>query len=245
MSAGEKEKVSVTVDIFGSSYKLSGHSTAGYMKQVAEYVNEQMHRIAAMAPRMDLPRIAVLAAVNMADECFKLRDAYDELMAKLREAERLVAEREQWEKRHAEELAALQQEQQKLKENNLAQQNMLIEREKKLLEELRRQRELQDALDAARREVAAAQEREQALLERLKTLEEAERQTAAALEAQKQANIELQRKLAAETKETAQADSRLQEQYASLLEEHRKLQEEYVKLQNEFNEWIELVDREQ
>ena len=49
------------------------------MKRVAEYVNDQMFRIAKGYPRLDSRKMAVLAAVNMADECFRMNEIMEEL----------------------------------------------------------------------------------------------------------------------------------------------------------------------
>ncbi|MBO9598110.1 MAG: cell division protein ZapA, partial [Cohnella sp.] len=66
------EKLRVTVDIYGTQYTLTGHNSAEYMRRVAALVNEQMSRINSGSPRLDLPRLAVLAAVNMGDELLQL-----------------------------------------------------------------------------------------------------------------------------------------------------------------------------
>ncbi|TNJ65027.1 hypothetical protein FE784_17705, partial [Paenibacillus hemerocallicola] len=87
MSNGDK--IRVTVDIYGMEYKLMGASSAGYTKRVAEYVNEQMHQTAKLFPRLDTPRLAVLASVNMADEYFKMRTQIDEVQQQLQNAKEL------------------------------------------------------------------------------------------------------------------------------------------------------------
>ncbi len=71
------EKTRITVDIYGIQYKLMGNSSSKYMKKVAEHVNDQMHLIAKGHPRLDTPRISVLAAVNIADDYFKLKNELD------------------------------------------------------------------------------------------------------------------------------------------------------------------------
>lgn len=104
MSAADK--VRITVDIFGTQYKLVGGTSADYMKMVASHVDDHMHRIGDANGRLDTPKIAVLAAVNIADEYFRLKA----------EAERAAAELDQWRKKaetaqlYAEELEALKAE---------------------------------------------------------------------------------------------------------------------------------------
>ncbi|GAE05687.1 cell division protein ZapA [Paenibacillus sp. JCM 10914] len=61
------DRQSVTVDIYGTSYKLLG-SSSNYTRQVASYVDDRMRSISKAHARLDTPRIAVLAAVHMAEE---------------------------------------------------------------------------------------------------------------------------------------------------------------------------------
>ncbi|HEX7056526.1 MAG TPA: cell division protein ZapA [Bacilli bacterium] len=74
----DAEKTRVTVDIYGMQYRLMGNSSTEYMQKVAGHVNEQMNKIAKGHPRLDLPRIAVLAAVNVADEYFRMKEQWEE-----------------------------------------------------------------------------------------------------------------------------------------------------------------------
>ena len=74
-----EDKTRITVDIYGHQYKLKASTSTNYMKRVAEYVNDQMFRIAKGYPRLDSQKIAVLAAVNMADECFRMNEIMEEL----------------------------------------------------------------------------------------------------------------------------------------------------------------------
>lgn len=68
-----EDKIRMTVDIYGTQYKLVSNSSPSYIKNVANLVNDEMHRIAEANPRLDLPKLAVLAAVNMADEWTQMR----------------------------------------------------------------------------------------------------------------------------------------------------------------------------
>lgn len=69
-----EDKTRITVDIYGVPYKLAGHSSSSHMRRVAEHVDEQMNRIGKGHPKLDTPRLAVLAAVNIADDYLKLKD---------------------------------------------------------------------------------------------------------------------------------------------------------------------------
>ncbi|MCL6458827.1 MAG: hypothetical protein K6T85_12540 [Gorillibacterium sp.] len=88
-----EEKTRLTVDIYGTQYKLRGDSSLSYMKRIATLVNDQMHSISSSNERLDTIKIAVLAAVNIADEHLKMREKVDKTTLEL---ERLSAsEKEQ------------------------------------------------------------------------------------------------------------------------------------------------------
>lgn len=72
------DRTRVAVEIYGTSYKLVGSSTE-YMKQVARYVDEHMRTISKSHTRLDTPRIAVLAAVHMAEQAIQVQDFKNEL----------------------------------------------------------------------------------------------------------------------------------------------------------------------
>lgn len=72
------DRTRVAVEIYGTSYKLVGSSTE-YMKQVARYVDEHMRAISKSHSRLDTPRIAVLAAVHMAEQAIQVQDFKNEL----------------------------------------------------------------------------------------------------------------------------------------------------------------------
>jgi cell division protein ZapA len=65
----------VHVEIFGQSYALRGGDDPAYIERLAAYVDEEMNEVAKQAGAVDSVRIAVLAALNIADECLKAREA--------------------------------------------------------------------------------------------------------------------------------------------------------------------------
>jgi cell division protein ZapA (FtsZ GTPase activity inhibitor) len=69
-----EEKTRINVDIYGMQYTIAGHSSSIHMRRVAEHVDEQMNKIGKVFPRLDIPRVAVLAAVNIADGFLKQKD---------------------------------------------------------------------------------------------------------------------------------------------------------------------------
>jgi cell division protein ZapA len=63
----------VQVEIFGQTYSVKGGADPGYVEQLAAHVDGQMREVSRSGGSVDSVRIAVLAALNIADECFRLR----------------------------------------------------------------------------------------------------------------------------------------------------------------------------
>jgi len=81
----------VTVEIYGTSYKLVG-SSSDYMKKIAQYVDERMNAVSKNHTRLDTPKIAVLAAVHMAEEAIQTQEVRNELKMLTGERSELKAE---------------------------------------------------------------------------------------------------------------------------------------------------------
>jgi cell division protein ZapA len=58
----------IKVEIYGQSYTLSGDLDEAYVQKLARYVDEKMRAIAEATQTVDSVRVAVLAAMAMADE---------------------------------------------------------------------------------------------------------------------------------------------------------------------------------
>lgn len=76
---GQPEK-RVTVTILGEDYILSGGDSETYMKELAATVDERLARLVAAHPKLPVSKIAVLMALNLADEYQRLKKQHDELM---------------------------------------------------------------------------------------------------------------------------------------------------------------------
>ena len=63
----------IHVEIFGQTYTVKAGSDPGYVEELAAHVDAQMNEVGKMAGAVDSVRVAVLAALNIADECFRLR----------------------------------------------------------------------------------------------------------------------------------------------------------------------------
>ena len=63
----------VPVEIFGQTYNVKAGADPGYVEQLAAHVDAQMREVSRSAGAVDSVRVAVLAALNIADECLRLR----------------------------------------------------------------------------------------------------------------------------------------------------------------------------
>lgn len=69
----------VTVKIYGREYIISGEKDREHIVKVAAYVDNQMHQIANAAISCPVNDLAVLSAVNIADESFECKEEVAEL----------------------------------------------------------------------------------------------------------------------------------------------------------------------
>jgi cell division protein ZapA len=80
---------SVRVEIYDQSYNLRGTDSA-YIFKLAEYVDLKMRSVAEQTQTVDSLRLAVLAALNIADEYHVLKRKYDAIASDYRQnADRL------------------------------------------------------------------------------------------------------------------------------------------------------------
>ena len=63
----------VTVDINGLRYPIRSHLDPTYVAELASYVERKMQLASQESPAGDTLKIAVLAALNIADEFFRAR----------------------------------------------------------------------------------------------------------------------------------------------------------------------------
>jgi cell division protein ZapA len=64
----------VHVDIGGQRYAIRSHLDAAYIAELAAFVDAKMQLASRESPQGDTLKIAVLAALNIADECARARD---------------------------------------------------------------------------------------------------------------------------------------------------------------------------
>jgi cell division protein ZapA len=64
----------VNVEIHGHRYPIRSALPPDYVAELAAYVDEKMRLAARESPAGDTLKLAVLAAINIADEFFRARD---------------------------------------------------------------------------------------------------------------------------------------------------------------------------
>ncbi|HEY8183705.1 MAG TPA: cell division protein ZapA [Thermoanaerobaculia bacterium] len=64
---------STTVEIFGETYNVRGEGDPNYLAELARFVDSRMREVAAEVATVDPVKIAILAALNIADEFSRYR----------------------------------------------------------------------------------------------------------------------------------------------------------------------------
>ncbi len=78
-----ESKPGIKVEIFGNEYRIKGQADAEYVKRVAAYVDEKMRQISQMSVTGAVSKIAILTAINIADELFRERQEREKAVEKL------------------------------------------------------------------------------------------------------------------------------------------------------------------
>ena len=84
----------VTVEIAGQRYPIRSSLDERYVSELAAYVDAKMRAASAVAPTSDIMGLAVLVALNIADELFRARreqsSVHDDVNERAMRLERLV-----------------------------------------------------------------------------------------------------------------------------------------------------------
>ncbi|MBF0338035.1 MAG: cell division protein ZapA [Candidatus Magnetobacterium sp. LHC-1] len=70
---------SAEVYILGQKYILKGEEPEEYIRALAVYVDKKLQDIQRSAPMANQTKTAILAALGIADELFKLKEAHEAL----------------------------------------------------------------------------------------------------------------------------------------------------------------------
>ena len=80
------------VEIYDQSYNVSAGDNEDYLRELAAYVDSKMREVAEATRTVDSLKVAVLAALNIADEFFTLRSRQQQIEGPLRQrVEKCVA----------------------------------------------------------------------------------------------------------------------------------------------------------
>lgn len=75
----------VEVEIFGSVYHVRGGEDHGHLQELAGLVDRKMREVAEHVSTPETARIAILAALNLADELFLIRQLQEGERIEIRE----------------------------------------------------------------------------------------------------------------------------------------------------------------
>jgi len=71
----------IEIEIYGQKYKIrvKGEEDEKYISQLTSYVDQKMHEVAVKSKSADGLKIAVLAALNIADDFFTMQNRLGQL----------------------------------------------------------------------------------------------------------------------------------------------------------------------
>ncbi len=95
------EKRSVTVRIAGEEHTIRATAEPGYTRRCAKHVDDRIHEIRRQAGLIEGHKAAILAALSIADECFRAQAELDRLREDVARraagmADRLMGELPDW-----------------------------------------------------------------------------------------------------------------------------------------------------
>ena len=84
-------KNKIEVKIHGQEYKLMSEDSHEYMQVLAKFLDSRMEAIAKGNVKLSTAMVAVLSALNVADDYFKLKEAHDALVENCQRTENTPA----------------------------------------------------------------------------------------------------------------------------------------------------------
>ncbi len=79
------EQIRTTVTIYGEDYPLVGDLPEDVVQALAYHVDNRIRVLASKNPRVSLNRLAVLTALNIAEEFFELQEQHQELVTAMQQ----------------------------------------------------------------------------------------------------------------------------------------------------------------
>ncbi|MBN2357632.1 cell division protein ZapA [candidate division KSB1 bacterium] len=87
------EKNILKVNIFGTEYPLRVSANLEYVQRIADYVDLKMREVQAAKPNRPIHQIAILAALNIADELLKQRESAKKKLMTFEEQTKEISEK--------------------------------------------------------------------------------------------------------------------------------------------------------
>ena len=76
-------KKALDVEILGQKFTISSDAEEGYMLKVAGYVDGKMQELMQASRPVAKTNVAMLAALNIADEFHRLKDSHEAILSRL------------------------------------------------------------------------------------------------------------------------------------------------------------------
>jgi cell division protein ZapA len=76
-------KKALDVEILGQKFTISSDAEEGYMLKVAGYVDRKMQELMQASKPVAKTNVAMLAALNIADEFHRLKDSHEAVLNRL------------------------------------------------------------------------------------------------------------------------------------------------------------------
>jgi cell division protein ZapA len=84
-------KKALDVEILGQRFTISSDAEEGYMLKVAGYVDDKMQELIRSSKPVAKSNVAMLAALNIADEYHRLKDTHETILRRLDQLSRKLS----------------------------------------------------------------------------------------------------------------------------------------------------------
>lgn len=83
MEAGSSSSPTIRVEIYNQTYNIRSDGDTEYIIQLAEFVDSRMREISSGTLTVDSLKVAILAALHIADELHRLKNMHEQADAQL------------------------------------------------------------------------------------------------------------------------------------------------------------------
>lgn len=85
LAIAQTDQTRLTVNIYGQEYTIRGDEPPEYIMEVVTLVDKKMRQLGQRFPGSPVSKVAVLAALHLADELCKLKEDYTALVKLIEE----------------------------------------------------------------------------------------------------------------------------------------------------------------